>query len=129
MVPGTLGEDTMSPRRRWEPPESAREYAFRVLLANRMREAREHAGLSIRQLGAAIGRHHSHVVALETRRRAPRLPDLWKIAVATGWPIEQFVTGPRDEDEQADWDFAMEDFARGDAAPGGTRHDDERLED
>ena len=118
----------MSPRRQWERPRDAQEYAFRVLLANRLREAREHAGMSVRQLAAAVDRPHSHIVDIEVKRRSPRVADLWKIAQATGWPVERFVMGPRDEDEQADWDFAVEDFERGDAAPGGIPHDDEHAD-
>ena len=118
----------VSPRRTWEPPEDAREYAFRVLLANRLREARERAHLTVRQLGIAIGRDPSHVVRLETRRRTPRVTDLWKIAEATGRTVEQFVAGPRDDDERADWEIAIADFDRGLAAPGGVGRDDERAD-
>lgn len=94
---------------------------MRVLLANRLREAREDAQMSVRQLAAALGRPHSYVVDIENHHRRIAVSELWAIARATGWRVEDFVAPPRDEHEREEFEWAIEEFTRGGARPPRAR--------
>ncbi|HEY0971328.1 MAG TPA: helix-turn-helix transcriptional regulator [Gemmatimonadales bacterium] len=89
------------------------EYAAAVLLANRLREAREHADMSTRELAEALGRPQSYVVDIENLSRRVAVHECWAIAEATGYDLANLVLPPRDEDEVETWEEALEDFESG----------------
>lgn len=86
---------------------------MRVILANRIREARDTARLTVRELARRIGRPHSYVVDIEHGHRRLAVSELWAIARATGWSVERLVRPPHDEDEREDWAWALQEFKQG----------------
>jgi transcriptional regulator with XRE-family HTH domain len=95
----------------------AREYAARVLISNRLKEAREAAGLTQRALAARLGRSQSFVADIEGRNRRVSVTELWLLADAVGRAVGDFVAPPKDDHEREEWDWALTEFASGDAPP------------
>ena len=66
---------------------------------SRIREAREQAGLSQRELAARLRRSKSFVAHIELGTRDPKASTLEEIAAATGVPIETLVRRPATGEE------------------------------
>lgn len=104
----------MSPQRT-PKARTATAHAARGLIANRLREAREKAQLSQEALAKRLGRPKSFVTDIENGNRRLILEELWDIARVMNRPVSYFADPPRDDYEQDEWDFQVEEFERGDA--------------
>ncbi|MEU0189860.1 helix-turn-helix transcriptional regulator [Streptomyces afghaniensis] len=65
--------------------------ARRRVIGDRIRDARQRAGLSQVQLGERVGLDHKSIHRYETAQRAPTLTDLLLIADALNTPLAHLV--------------------------------------
>ena len=65
-----------------------------VGLADRLKAAREAAGLSQQQAGEASGVHHVSIARFETDKRVPTLAALYKLAAAYGVTVAEMLPDP-----------------------------------
>jgi predicted transcriptional regulator/DNA-binding XRE family transcriptional regulator len=64
-----------------------------LLIGRRIRHLRTAAGLTLEELGVAVGRAPSQISVLENGRREPRLSVLTQVAAALGVPLTDLLTG------------------------------------
>jgi transcriptional regulator with XRE-family HTH domain len=79
-------------------------------MSDRLRKAREHAGLSREELVALIGIHRDSISRYETGKYVPRFPVLAAWSMATGVDLEWLKTGKAPSDDGAGPDVRPEGF-------------------
>lgn len=73
-----------------------------LTLGERIKAARQRAGLSHDRLGAVVGTSRQHLIRLEKNTHRPRPEMLARIADATGTTLAELSPDGEDDDEESD---------------------------
>src|SRR5690554_4770987 len=100
----------MPPTRSEEPHHS--EMSDSLTIGKRIRQLRTSRGMTLDDLGAAIGRAASQVSVLENGKREPRLSDLQTVSKALGVTLDELLK-PQAPSKRAGLEIALERAQRG----------------